>query len=348
MAQSRPQIRPAPEPLSRSALDGKGQGMGMRVIDPPRIFTYVDAVARHGSIRKAAEALHVVSSALNRRILDLEEELGSALFERLPRGVRPTAAGELFLGFVRRSLRELEQVSAEIEALKGGVSGKVRVGVAESMTGQILPGAVAEFQRAHPKVCFHVWVDGPRGLADALLSDAADLILTHEASDHPEVQALAQARQTLCALVAHDHPLAQRKSLLLSDCLAYPLAMPDASLAARHMLDRALEAKAFRFTPALVSNSIELTKIFARQNQAVCFQFRSGDDLQRAQMVEIPLRDPELAHARLVLAVRRERVLPAAANAFADQLAACFGTLDDGLADAGCERVSAALIRGAG
>lgn len=45
-------------------------------------------------------------------------------------------------------------------------------------------------------------------------------------------------------------------------------------------------------------------------------------------MVEIPLCDPELAHARLLLAVRRERVLPAAAKAFADQLAACFASFD--------------------
>jgi DNA-binding transcriptional LysR family regulator len=104
--------------------------------------------------------------------------------------------------------------------------------------------------------------------------------------------------------------------------------MPDASLAVRHMLDRALEAKAFRFTPAIVSNSIELTKIFARQNRAVCFQFRTGDDLESAQMVEIPIVDTELAHARLLLAVRRERALPAAAAAFADQLAERFAALD--------------------
>jgi DNA-binding transcriptional LysR family regulator len=341
MAQVRPQLSSAPEPLQRSAVDS------LRVIDPPRIFTYVDAVARHGSIRKAAEALHVVSSALNRRILDLEEELGAALFERMPRGVRPTAAGELFLGFVRRSLRELEQVGAQIEALKGGVSGKVRVGVAESMTGTILPNAVAEFQRAYPKVCFHVWVDGPRGLADALRSDAADMILTHEPSQHPEVQTLARARQTLCALVVAGHPLAERKSLLLADCLDYPLAMPDASLAARHMLDRALEAKGLRFTPALVSNSIELTKTFARQNQAMCFQFRSGDDVAAANMIEIPLVDPELAHAQLLLAVRRERVLPAAAAAFAEQLAACFASLDDSVNDSTgvLERPSGAWLR---
>ncbi|HZV21596.1 MAG TPA: LysR family transcriptional regulator, partial [Hyphomicrobiales bacterium] len=82
---------------------------------PPRILTYIDAVARHGSIRKAAEALHMASSALNRRILDLEEDLGCGLFERLPRGVRPTAAGELFIDYVRRAISDLETVTSRIE-----------------------------------------------------------------------------------------------------------------------------------------------------------------------------------------------------------------------------------------
>ena len=60
-----------------------------------RILDYVDEVARSGSIRKAAEQLNVTASAVNRRIMDLEEELGAPLFERLPRGVRLTTAGEL-------------------------------------------------------------------------------------------------------------------------------------------------------------------------------------------------------------------------------------------------------------
>src|ERR1700730_12009289 len=61
---------------------------------PPRLLTYVDAVARYGSIRKAADALNVASSALNRQLLDLEMDLRAPLFERLPRGVRVRAAGE--------------------------------------------------------------------------------------------------------------------------------------------------------------------------------------------------------------------------------------------------------------
>lgn len=72
---------------------------------PPLLFVYFDAVARHGSIRKAAEQLFIASSALNRRILELEAELGTPLFERLPRGVKLTAAGEIFFHYVRRARR---------------------------------------------------------------------------------------------------------------------------------------------------------------------------------------------------------------------------------------------------
>ena len=66
-----------------------------------RFLSYVDEVARVGSIRQAADRLHIAPSAVNRRILDIEEELGTPLFERLPRGVRLTAAGELFVAYIR-------------------------------------------------------------------------------------------------------------------------------------------------------------------------------------------------------------------------------------------------------
>ena len=74
-----------------------------------RILSYVDEVARAGSIRKAAEQLNVTASAVNRRIMDLEEELGPALFERRPRGVRLTAAGEVFVNYLRKQNGEVER-----------------------------------------------------------------------------------------------------------------------------------------------------------------------------------------------------------------------------------------------
>jgi DNA-binding transcriptional LysR family regulator len=287
----------------------------------------VDAVARHGSIRKAADALHIVSSALNRRILDLEEDLGSKLFERLPRGVRPTAAGEIFIDYVRRSMRELEQVGAQIEGLRGLLRGRVRIAVAESVTGHMLPKAIADFQERHPNVAFHVWMDGPKGLVDLLTSDAVDLILTHDPPERADVTTIASVYQPFCALVAPGHPLAGRSSIQLRDCLQYRIAMPDTTLAARTLMDLAMMGASFKFEPALVSNSVEMTKTFARQNQGVCFQFRIAGKPDPSGMIEIPLSDPLFQRGRLLLAVRRNRVLPVAAGAFAALLEEMFEAL---------------------
>ncbi len=303
-----------------------GDGSQSWRLQPPSIFSYLDAVAHYGSIRKAADALHIASSALNRRILDLEEDVGSPLFERLPRGVRATAAGELFIAYVRRSLKELRLVEAQIDGLRGLVRGRVRVAVAESVTGRMLPDAIAEYHQRHPGVGFSVTVGGPRELASALARDKVDLILTHEVTD-ADVEVLAEVPQPLCALVAPEHPLAARTSLRLRECVAYPLALPDETLAARGLIDAALARASIRFEPALFSNSIEATKMFARTAGGVCFSFRIGRKPDVSGMIAIPLSDPGLGDAALRLATRRGRVLPVAAAAFAEQLASLFEEL---------------------
>ncbi len=309
------------------ATEPAGNGLQRWRLQPPSIFSYLDAVAHHGSIRKAAEALHVASSALNRRILDLEADVGSPLFERLPRGVRATAAGELFLAYVRRSLKELRLVEAQIDGLRGLVRGRVHVAVAESVTGRMLPDAIAEYHQRHPGVGFAVTVGGPRELAAALARDRADLILTHDNQEGADVVVLAEVPQPLCALMAPEHPLASRASLRLRECVAYPLAMPDETLAARALIDSALGRTSIRFEPALLSNSIETTKMFARTAGGVCFSFKIGKKPDISGMVAVPLSDPELAGARLRLCSRRSRVLPVAAAAFAEQLIQLFEEL---------------------
>ncbi len=313
--------------FSAPKLEQASSGLQRWRLQPPSIFSYLDAVAHHGSIRKAAEALHIASSALNRRILDLEADVGSALFERLPRGVRATAAGELFLAYVRHSLKELRLVEAQIDGLRGLVRGRVHIAVAESVTGRMLPDAVAEYHQQHPGVGFSVTVGGPRELSSALARDKVDLILTHEAADDAEVVVLAEVPQPLCALVAPEHPLATRRSLRLRECVAYPLAMPDETLAARALIDSALGRASIRFEPALLSNSIETTKMFARTSGGVCFSFKIGKKPDVTGMIAIPLSDPELAEARLRLCSRRGRVLPVAAAAFAEQLSGVFEEL---------------------
>ena len=177
-------------------------------------------------------------------MLDLEAEVGSPSFERLPRGVRATAAGELLLAYVRRSLKELRLVEAQIDGLRGLVHGRVHIAVAESVTGRMLPDAIAEYHGRHPGVGFSVRVGGPKEIASALLRDKVELILTHEHSDDPEMVVLAETFQPLCVLVTPEHPLAARSQVRLSECVAYPIAMPDETLAAR-ALDGPVSASPF-------------------------------------------------------------------------------------------------------
>jgi DNA-binding transcriptional LysR family regulator len=324
VAPAKPKKAPNEKPRPRSPPPSEARHSRL---SPPTIFAYLDAVAHHGSIRKAADALHVASSALNRRILDLEDAVGVPLFERLPRGVRATAAGELFLSYVRRSLKELRLVEAQLDGLRGLLRGQVRIAVAESVTGRMLPDAIADYQRRHPGISFSVTVDGPKRLTESLLRDRADLILTHAPIRDASIAVLARVAQPLCVLVSPEHPLASRASLRLRDCISYPIAMPDETLAARAFIDAALERASVKFEPALVSNSIETTKVFARTRQGVCFSFHIGKKSDISGMVTIPLGEPILGETRLELASRRGRVLPVAAAAFAEELVALFEAL---------------------
>lgn len=289
---------------------------------PQRLLTYVDAVARHGSIRKAAETLNLAPSALNRQILELEMDLGSALFERLPRGMRLTAAGEMFLAYARQTMSELKAVASRIDGLRGLVRGQVSIAAVESVIGDLLPTAIARFQTAHPKVRFNVRVGTPEGLAADLTDDQVDLILTLSLPPKKHVTVVATGRQVLCALMVLDHRLAARTELRLRDCLSYPLALGDSTLAGRALIEQALARASFELEPRLVSNSVEAMKAFVCINGGICFQFRKPGRaaVPPGGMIAVPLMDAPLQQARLYLATRRGRVLPAAAAAFVEML----------------------------
>lgn len=305
----------APDPVvPRYPLRGR--------LHPPRLLIYIDAVARHGSIRKAADALNVASSAMNRQILDLEADLGSALFERLPRGVRLTAAGEIFLAYTRQAISELKAVESRVEQLRGLVRGHVSVAAVDSVAGELLPTAISSFQADHSNVRFDVHIGAPDELVAALVADQADLILTHHPPPRKHVAVVAVAQQVVCAHMIRDHPLAGRENLRLRDCIAYPLALAASTLALRMLIEQLLAEASFDLDPRIVSNSFETMRVFARINGGIYFQFRKPGigSSQSGDMVAVPLVDAPLLQAKLFLATRRGRVLPIAAAAFVERL----------------------------
>jgi DNA-binding transcriptional LysR family regulator len=282
-----------------------------------RSFAYFEAVAAHGSMRRAAAALNVASSALNRQILDLEESLGVQLFERLARGVRLTSAGEMLLGHVRRVARDFELTRAQIEDLRGLRRGHVRVAVIEAMAG-VLAGLIVASQRDQPRVTFDYQVTGSREVVAAVLSEEADIGYAFNPPAERGFQVVAEAEETLHAIMSRSHPLAGRQALRLTDCSGYPLLVGDTSLGGRHLLDEAADQASMPLNPVVAGNSIEVLKTIAAASQGICFQIGIRPETE-PDLTAVPLTDRAL-RGRLVIGVKKSRQLPSAAAVFLETM----------------------------
>ena len=111
---------------------------------------YFEALARNGHFGRAAEASAVTQPALSLQIRDLEQSLGAALFERGPRQVRLTRFGEEFAPRVRAILRAVDELEDLARASRGGLSGRLRIGVIPTVAPYLLPAVVASLTRHHP------------------------------------------------------------------------------------------------------------------------------------------------------------------------------------------------------
>ncbi len=117
-----------------------------------RHLRYVVAAAERGSFRRAAMALEIRESAVSRRIRDLEDEIGAALFIRHHGGVNLTHAGQRFLYRALRALNEIERAAADAGSFGRGEAGTVRIGIFTSLASGFLSDLLRAYVSANPGV----------------------------------------------------------------------------------------------------------------------------------------------------------------------------------------------------
>lgn len=119
-------------------------------------FRYFEALARHGHFGRAAEACAISQPALSMQIKALEAELGAALFERDRRQVRLTGFGEGVASRAREILRALDDLEGFARASRGGLVGRLRMGVIPTIAPYLLPSLISDLTRRHVGLDLHV------------------------------------------------------------------------------------------------------------------------------------------------------------------------------------------------
>jgi DNA-binding transcriptional LysR family regulator len=182
-------------------------------------------VAEALNFTKAAAQLRVAQPALSRRVQDLEDEIGVDLLKRSPRGVTLTAEGKLFLEKTRRILELAEESVEQVRALARGQYGNLHIGYAPSPTVELLPPALAAYQKAFPQVNVLLHDSSRREIVDGLQDGTLELAVM------PEITSL-QAEgiefeplraYAFCVALPPAHRLARLKAIPLEKISAEPI-----------------------------------------------------------------------------------------------------------------------------
>lgn len=184
-------------------------------------------IADEGSFVKAAEALYVSQPAVTRSVREVEELIGIDLFVRGPRGVVPTAAGEILIERARSALGSLRRASEQIEEVRHGGPRPLRVGTNLAGAYALLPQAVVTLKQAHPEISISVVEGTAEVLATSLQRSELDLLVgrldpgTYRGALHH----IRLYDEAVRAVVRRGHPVLSTTPRL-ADLLPYPWILP--------------------------------------------------------------------------------------------------------------------------
>jgi DNA-binding transcriptional LysR family regulator len=178
-------------------------------------------VARCGSISKGAELAALAVGAASKRLADLEQSLGTRLYERHSRGVTLTPAGEALQRHAQRILSDVDQMTADLSDYASGLTGVVRLWANTSAVTQFLPGQVSSFMRLNPGIRIELEEADSQEIVVAVLDGRADLGIFADRTPTNGLQVHRYHQDRLVLVVPAGHPLARRRRVRFDEALAF-------------------------------------------------------------------------------------------------------------------------------
>jgi LysR family hydrogen peroxide-inducible transcriptional activator len=182
-----------------------------------RDLRYLIALADHRHFGRAAEAVHVSQPTLSTQIRKLEDELGIALFERSPRNVLLTEAGERIVARARTVVREADEIKALARSYRDPESGTIRLGIFPTLGPYLLPHVVPRLRTRFPRLELLLVEDKTQRLVDMLRDGTLDCAVLAQPIHDDGLHDAFLFEEPFVLAVPSDHPLRERRHLTLDD-----------------------------------------------------------------------------------------------------------------------------------
>jgi len=229
-----------------------------------RRLRHFNVLAETLNFSRAAERLHIAQPALSVSIQKLENELGARLFERTPGGVLLTAAGQAAIVEARRLLYHGEQLQRSVRSTADGTGGRLRIGFVGSAIYRVIPGLIPAFRLEYPGVELVLREVTSSAILTMLGEEALDLgiVRTPLLQTHGATLVTLQRERLLMAL-PHDHALAQREALALSDLAGEAFIMYSPADAAGLHAHAMSACEAAGFAPKVAQEATQVPTVLA-------------------------------------------------------------------------------------
>ncbi|MGQ5720443.1 LysR family transcriptional regulator [Pseudochrobactrum asaccharolyticum] len=279
---------------------------------------YFQEVARTGSITEASLQLNVSASAISRQITKLEQDLNVALFERRPRGMVLSQAGELLSQHVTRLTLDTERALADVKEMHEIQHGIVKIATYEGFSILVLAEIIAQFQQQFPSVEIQVWVGNSIDICQRISNGQSDIgiVYSYAAPSHLQVEFIT--KRPIYVLMPPDHPLAQYEEITLAEAIQYPFALPDTDRTQRHLINTALASTGLSIDPVFSSNSMATLLTYAQKTG--CLLFSSSDMRETngflTNVKSVKIDNPILQSSVAQIITMKKRQLPVSVQAF--------------------------------
>ena len=207
-----------------------------------RHLRYFTALAETLSFTRAAERVHVTQSTLSHQIRQLEDEVGQPLFDRIGKKVVTTEAGELFLGFAGRALKEVDVGVAMLKPGAGGLTGQVRIGATHTFNIGLIPECVAQFLARHPTVQVRVEELPAELIGTKLHAGELDIGIAYRPNGPTDLWFEPLYNEEMVLVVSDSHPLAGRKRIRMVELHQQRLVLMPDYFATRTLLEECFKA----------------------------------------------------------------------------------------------------------